>query len=277
MTLPLLALDEATSEELSPIQQTAKNLSDWQHFSLSGPIISSLTVMVIVCILMFIIGIEAKVQDPLKKPKGLLYFAEWGVDVLNGWCRNMMGVEPGNWPGYFMGLFVYLFISFIWSITGFPSVIDYLVCPFVLSCVMFVLIQHTALRYQHFHYFHRYIEPIVIWLPINLVTMWSPIISTSLRMFGNCLSGSVIIGLINWAMKKASLAIFSFIPQQAGQIVLGPVLIGVLNLYFGLFSGFVQTLVFASLNGVWIGQEIPEGTPMGIEGQVSRSPVDQAN
>ena len=180
-----------------------------------------------------------------------------------------MGKKPGNYTGYFMGLFAYLFLAFIWSITGMPSVIDTLIIPFTLSVVMFILIQATALRYQHWGYFHRYIEPVVLWLPINLLTMWTPIISTSLRMFGNALAGSVIIGLVNWATKSASMAIFSFM-GEAGQIILGPILIGVFNLYFGLFSGFIQTLVFSSLNAVWISQEMPEDDSMGTEKQVAR-------
>jgi F0F1-type ATP synthase membrane subunit a len=47
--------------------------------------------------------------------------------------------------------------------------------------------------------------------------------------------------------------------------------IAVLNLYFGLFSGYIQTLVFASLNGVWIGTEMPEDRAMGIASQATRS------
>lgn len=266
-----LSLAEA---QLTPLEQMIENFKNVE-FRLTAPVISSVTVMIIVAILCTIVGIEAKVQDPLKKPRGLLLLAESFVDWLEDWTRSMMGCEPGNWPAYFMCLFVYLFLSFIWSVTGFPSVIDYLVCPLVLSVVMFILIQATALRYQHWSYFHRYIEPVVFWLPINLVTMWTPIISTSLRMFGNALSGSVIIGLLNWVLKSLSMKLFSFM-GNAGQIVLGPIVIGILNLYFGLFSGYVQTLVFASLNGVWIGAEIPEGTPMGNEGQVTRSPKDKA-
>ena len=134
---------------------------------------------------------------------------------------------------------------------------------------MFVLIQATGIRYQKWGYFHRYIEPVTLWLPINLLTMWTPIISTSLRMFGNALAGSVIIGLVNWATKKLSLAIFGFL-GEAGMIFVGPAIIGVLNLYFSLFSGFIQTLVFASLNAVWIGQEMPEDDPMGTDRQVAR-------
>ena len=142
---------------------------------------------------------------------------------------------------------------------------------------MFILIQATALRYQRWGYFHRYIEPLKIWLPINLVTMWTPIISTCLRMFGNCLSGSVIIGIVSWVLKLLSYQIFSFIGPW-GQVFLAPFAIGVLNLYFSLFSGFVQTLVFASLNAVWIGAEMPEEDEiMGTQGQITRgkeSPIE---
>lgn len=269
MIFPILS-----DASLSPLDQTVENFKNLE-FRLSAPVISSLVVMGIVALFCVIIGIEARVQDPMKRPKGLLLVAESFVSWLEDWTRSMMDCEPGNWPAYFMCLFVYLFLSFIWSVTGFPSVIDYLVCPLVLSIVMFVLIQATAIRYQRWSYFHRYIEPVAFWLPINLLTMWTPIISTSLRMFGNCISGSVLIGLINWVLKRLSLQIFSFM-GNAGQVVLGPIVIGVLNLYFGLFSGYVQTLVFASLNGVWIGAEIPEGTPMGNEGQVTRSKENKA-
>ncbi len=267
-----LALAETSN--LSPLQQMAENFKDLS-FRLSAPVISSLVVMGIVLILTIIVGIEVRVQDPLKKPKGLLLIAESFVSWLEDWTRSMMGNDPGDWPGYFLCLFVYLFMSFIWSITGFPSVIDYLVCPLCLSIVMFVLIQATAIRYQRWHYFHRYIEPVPFWLPINLATMWTPIISTSLRMFGNCLSGSVLLGLLNWTLRRLSSTLFFFL-GNAGQIVLSPIVIAVLNLYFGLFSGYVQTLVFASLNGVWIGAEIPESAPMGNEGQVTRSLADKA-
>lgn len=237
-------------------------------FDISGSVISSLTVMLIVALLAIVVGIKAHFADPLEKPHGILLIAEIFYVRVKNWADSIMGRDSGDWPGYFLCLFVYLFLSFTWSLTGFPSVIDYLIIPFTLSLVMFILIQVTALRYQRLSYFHRYIEPIPIWLPINLITMWSPIISTSLRMFGNALSGSVVIGLVNWALKNASLALFSFM-GDAGQIVLGPLVIAVLNLYFGLFSGYVQTLVFCSLNAVWFSQEMPEQL-MGVEAQATR-------
>ena len=251
-------------------------------FRISGPTYSSLAVMTIVLILAIIVGIQAHFHDPMKPAKGLWGLAEGFVDWLQGWTRNIMGREPRNWPGYFCCLFVYLFLAFIWSITGFPSIIDTLVMPLALSIVMFVLIQFTAIRYQKFGYFHRYIEPISLFLPINLVTMWTPIISTSLRMFGNCIAGSVVIGLVNWALKNVSSSVFSFMAagyedplNSPAAIFFAPPVIAVLNLYFGLFSGYIQTLVFASLNGVWIGQEMPEDNPMGTQAQAIRAPLNK--
>lgn len=252
-----------------PLNEMIESMKDLS-FRLSGPTISSLIVMSLVAIFAIIVGIQAATHDPLKPTKGPLFLAEAFYEWVENWSRGIMGHDPRDMVGYFFCLFVYLFLAFNWSLTGFPGIIDFLVLPLSLSIVMFILIQVTALRYQKFHYFHRYIEPVPIWLPINLLTMWTPIISTSLRMFGNALAGSVVIGLINWAMKNASMALFSFM-GEAGQIFLGPIPIGILNLYFGLFSGFIQTLVFASLNAVWIGQEMPGDDAMGLEKQAVRA------
>ncbi|MDY2913712.1 MAG: FoF1 ATP synthase subunit a [Candidatus Enteromonas sp.] len=251
-----------------PLGDMISSFQDWS-FRLSGPVICSLMIMGLVALFFLIAGIQARFHDPLKPAKGPLFLAEWLYEYMEKWSRDSMGRNPRGFVGYFMGLFVYLFLAFIWSVTGMPSVIDYFVVPLTLSTVMFFLIQITAIRYQKWGYFHRYIEPLKIWLPINLITVWTPIISTSLRMFGNALAGSVIIGLVNWATRQLSATLFSFM-GEAGQIVLGPAIIGVFNLYFSLFSGFIQTLVFASLNAAWIGQEMPEDDPMGTDRQVTR-------
>lgn len=249
--------------------------SGWSTFRLSGGVLSSLIIMGIVAILAIIIGIQAKFADPLKCPKGPLKLAEIFVEWLEGWTSDSMGIARGSmWPGYFMGLFTYLFISFIWGITGMHSVIDVILIPLSMAVVMFILIQATGLRYQKGRYFHRYIEPLVIWLPINMITMWSPIISTTLRMFGNAIAGSIIITLVDWALQGVSATLFSGLGDW-GRVFFSPIPIAVLNLYFSLFSGFVQTLVFCSLNAVWIGQEIPQQDSMGKESQVVRTPLPE--
>ena len=268
-----------------PLSDMIAGLQDFS-FRLSGPTYSSFMVMALVAILAIIAGTQARFHDPMKPSKGLLGLAEAFYDWLVGWTRNIMGRDPGNWPGYFFCLYLYLFLAFIWSITGLPSIIDTMVLPLALSLVMFVLIQFTALKYQKFGYFHRYIEPIPLFLPINLVTMWTPVISTTLRMFGNCIAGTVVLGLVNWALKNVSVNVFSFWAVSYGDkiaqldspaaIWFSPIVLAVLNLYFALFSGYIQTLVFASLNGVWISNEMPEDRTMGTTSQATRAQSNEA-
>lgn len=265
-------------------EERISHMLDWE---MDAPLYSSLLVMLIVLILGIIVGFLArrglKKKTYLERPKGLLYLAELYTGYIEKFVEDNMGEENKAWSGYIFTLFIYLIVAFNISLLGLPSVIDWLAAPLSLSVIMFVLIQATAIRHQHFGYFHRYIEPIFVFLPINLVTMWSPIISTTMRLVGNCLAGTVIIGLVQWALSEASGAIFNlmggltdlahanYVPfwdvDQGTvwtQIFLAPIPMGILNLYFSLFSSVVQTLVFASLNALWIAQEIPEKDVSGV-------------
>lgn len=265
------------------IYQTASDermssMFKWEGMaSIDAPLLSSLLIMIILLIVGIIIGIRAKIglkrKEYLKRPKGILFLAELYANMCDNFVASNMGNGAKIYGGYFWTLFAYLFLGFTFSLLGLPSVIDWLAAPLSLAIIMFVIIQFVAIKYQHFGYFHRYIEPIPVFLPINLITMWSPIISTTMRMFGNCLAGSVIIGLVQWALSNLSHNIFlSFgvngiigldplsywnaYPNWTGTF-LAPIPMGILNLYFSLFSGFVQTLVFASLTALWIAQERP--------------------
>ncbi len=240
------------------------------HFQLTGPAICSFIIMGIMVILGAIVGIQAHFQDPTKPSKGLLFLAEWGIEHLTEWVRGMMGDGFDRFIPYFFVLVSYLFTAFIWSITGLPSVMDYMAIPLSLSSIMFVLIHATAIKYQRWGYFKRYVDPIAVFLPINLISMWSPLVSTCLRMFGNALSGWILITIVDWALTGLSSTIFSFMGGGLSGIWLAPIPTGVLNLYFSLFSGFIQTLVFASLTAVWIANERPAMESMGIETQALR-------
>ena len=247
-----------------------KRLETMFKFDISGAIYCSLFIMLVLAVLAIIVGILAKRQDPTKESKGLLFLTEWAVDKLSNWVEKTMGQGFENFTGFFLALAAYLFLAFVWSVTGLPSLVDYLAIPLSLALVMFILIHFTAIRYQKLGYFHRYVDPIAVFLPVNLITMWSPIISTTLRLFGNALSGFIIIGIVSWAFQTLSNTIFPAL-GSAGGLIFGPIPIGILNLYFGLFSAYIQTLVFCSLNAIWISQERPfNAQPMGIESQAIR-------
>ena len=126
------------------------------------------------------------------------------------------------------------------------------------------MIHATAIRYNKFRYFKRYIEPVPLFLPINLISMWAPLLSLTLRIFGNALSGYVLMTILYSALEGVSANVFSFITARfadgsaVNTVFLAPLVTWILHLYFDLWAGFIQTTVFLSLTTIYVGQEIPE-------------------
>ena len=231
-----------------------------------GEVISSLIVMLIILILSIIIAIQAHFQDPLKKPKGLLLLAEIGVKFFDGFAGELVGGALPNFGGFVMGVSVYLFLAFIFGLTGLPSPVTYMAVPLSLGLTTFLLIHFTSMRFTKWRYFKRYVDPFPVFLPINLISMWAPLLSLTLRLFGNAVAGWVLLTIVESALRDASAAIFSFMPVvESGvamgnwnEIFLSPIPTAILHAYFDLFSGLIQTVVFIFLTTIFVGQEIPE-------------------
>ena len=229
--------------------------------NLAGGVVTSMLVMLVMIILAIIIGIQARFHNPLKKPKGLLLLAEVGVTFFENFAEGMLGKRFRVFGGYLMAIGVYLFIAFIFGLTGLPSPMTTLSVPLSLGLSTFILIHATAIKYNRWKYFKRYVEPLPLFLPINLISMWAPLLSLSLRLFGNALSGFVIMNIVYYALQNLSAMVFASLEASIGawnQVFFAPFLAWILHLYFDLFSGFIQTTVFLSLTTIYVGQEVPE-------------------
>jgi len=225
-------------------------------------VISSLIVMGIIIILAFIVAIQAHFQDPLKKPKGLLFLAEVGVKFFDGLVLDMMGPRFKGFGGYIMAVAIYLFIAFIFGLTGVPSPVTNLAVPLSLALCTFIMIHATSAHYTKLKYFKRYIEPIPIFLPVNLISMWAPLLSMTLRLFGNAISGFCLMTLVYNGLRNVSGMIFSFLetsgPVAWNELFIAPIVTPILHLYFDLFSGLIQTTIFIFLTMINIGLEAPQ-------------------
>ena len=229
-----------------------------------GEIISSLIVMLIIMVLAIIVGIQAHFQDPLKKPKGLLHLTEIGVKFFDNFASELAGTAMPNFGGFIMGVAVYLFIAFIFGLTGLPSPVTYMAVPLSLGLTTFLLIHFISARFTKWKYFKRYVDPFPVFLPVNLISMWAPLLSLTLRLFGNAIAGWVLLTIVEYALRDLSAMVFSFIQSEWNQIFLAPIPLAILHAYFDLFSGLIQTTVFISLSAIFIGQEVPEELQINI-------------
>ena len=238
-------------------------LSHMLDFDIPGEVYASLIVMLIICILSFIVYFKFRKADPLEeRPHGFVLIVSSAISMVRKFTIDLMGKKWESFAGYALAIFMYVFLAFTFSLTGLPAPATYLAVPLSLGLCTFVLIHVTAMRANKWKYFYRYFDPlppyIPAFLPINLLSMWSPLLSLSLRLFGNALSGYVLMSIFYAFFAQLSGTIFSFISSGVNQIFIAPLITPALHLYFDLFSGGIQTLVFVMLTMIFVSQEDPD-------------------
>lgn len=210
---------------------------------------ASLLVMIIISVLAIIVGIKAKKADPLKKPKGIVNLAEMFYEFIHRNVLEVMGHRFEAFTGYVMALGLYIFFGFIVGLTGLPNPFVYLGNTISIALVTFVMIHATAARYNHWGYFKRYVEPVFVFLPINLLSMWAPLISLAFRLFGNALAGYCLMYLLYLLLTPVVNGVPIFLAEFVTPF---------LHAYFDIFSGLIQTIVFCMLTMIFVSQEAPE-------------------
>ncbi|MDD6302811.1 MAG: F0F1 ATP synthase subunit A [Bacillales bacterium] len=213
-------------------------------------LIVSLVIMVIILIFSLIVFIKAKRTNPLEKPHGIMLIAEYFVEFIDNLVATNMGPQFKKIGGAVFGFICpYLFLAMIAGLFGVPSPITMLYMPLSLGIISFLLIHAVSAYYTHWKYFQRYIDPFPVMLPINLLSMWAPLLSLTFRLFGNAIAGYVIMNLFYWAFEN----IFTF----AGGLTFAPIITPIFHAYFDVFSGFIQTTVFTLLSMALIKNEVP--------------------
>ena len=218
---------------------------------------TSLIVMIGISILSFFVYFKSKKVSAFDTPKGFLLIVETFVVAIEKLLLQNMGKQFSFYGSYFVTITLYIFFGFLFGLTGLASPLSYYMNTFTIVLISFILIHYTALKTNGWKYFKRFVEPFPIFLPINLISVWAPLVSMSFRIFGNILSGIILMTLVYALMGSISSAIFSFLPTGLNSIFIAPFVTPWLHLYFDLFSAFIQTLVFISLSMLLIAQEGP--------------------
>ncbi len=110
--------------------------------------------------------------------------------------------------------------------------------PLGMGIMGFFIAQYAGIREKGFkEYIKGYLEPIFIMAPLNVIGEISKVISISFRLFGNIMGGAIIIIVVSYLVYS---------------LLLPPIL----NLFFGLFVGTIQALVFTLLTLVYIAVQV---------------------
>jgi len=199
--------------------------------------------------------------DPLQRPKGILLPVVLGVRKIYGDVKYYVGEGNARKLGpYILTISVYIFFSNIISLFGLSSPTANYSVTLTLAILTWILIQVTEFKYNGVGgWFHAFIEPFPVLLPMNLIEKFTLILSMSVRLFGNLTCGSIMMELIYTFCQTMSNKIAGLL-GASGPVFnfLAPVLTPLLHAYFDCFAAFVQTLVFVTLTMALIGNDVPE-------------------
>lgn len=199
--------------------------------------------LLIICVglVLFALIVRLKLKKPDEEPGVLQNIAELAVEMLDNMVYGSMGKKGDPFRNYMGALFAFILVSNLSGLLGLrPPTADYGV-TLALGLITFTIVQFNNVRYNKFGAVKELFQPVLFLFPINLIGEIAVPISLSLRLFGNVLAGTVIMGLIYGLLSKVAF----FWP-------------GALHGYFDVFSGAIQTYVFCMLTMVFIGNKIPD-------------------
>ncbi|CAM2838596.1 F0F1 ATP synthase subunit A [Erysipelothrix tonsillarum] len=217
---------------------------------------SVLILTVAISALFYVIGTKLKGLTLEERPKGLALKAVLYVQTITTFTVQNMGEKHGKRMAAYIGsVFIYILLANMMGLTGLQAPTSNYSVTLVLAIITFVLIQIAKIDANGVKgYIKGFFEPFFPFVIPNFFGTVAPLISLSLRLFGNVLSGTVIMTLLYTFTGWVS----SFVPVIGGFNFMGVIVAPVLHLYFDLFSAFLQAFIFISLTSILIAVEYSE-------------------
>ncbi|MEO1125742.1 MAG: F0F1 ATP synthase subunit A [Cyanobacteria bacterium J06639_16] len=147
--------------------------------------------------------------------------------------RDISEQEPAPYLPFVGTLFIFIAASNLLSILpGYQPPTGSLSTTAALAICVFVAVPLYGIRQRGWRsYLKQYVEPTPIMLPFNLISDVSRIISLAVRLFGNVMSGTMIVAIL---------------------LSIAPLIFPVVMQAFGLLTGLIQAYIFAVLAMVFI-------------------------
>ena len=180
-------------------------------------------------------------------PNGWQNFMESALDFITDIAKNQLGESfYREWTPFIGTLFLFIFGSnwagavIPWKLIELPegefaaptNDINTTVALALLTSVAYF---YAGLSKKGLGYFKRYVQPIPLLLPINILEDFTKPLSLSFRLFGNVLADELTITVLT---------------------SLVPLVIPLPIMLLGIFAGSVQALIFSTLAAAYIAEAL---------------------
>ncbi len=140
---------------------------------------------------------------------------------------------PEKYLGFVGTLFLFIAVANLFTILpGYEPPTGSLSTTAALALSVFVAVPFYGIKERGWRgYLKSYLEPTLIMLPFNIISEFSRTLALAVRLFGNMMSGTMILGIL---------------------LIVTPFLFPVVMSALGLLTGMVQAYIFSILALVYI-------------------------
>ena len=141
--------------------------------------------------------------------------------------------HPEKYIGFLGTLFLFIALASLCTIIpGYEPPTGSLSTTAALALCVFVAVPFFGIEEQGLGgYLKSYAEPTIIMLPFNIISEFSRTLALAVRLFGNMMSGAMIIGIL---------------------LTITPFIFPIVMTWLGLLTGMVQAYIFSILAAVYI-------------------------
>lgn len=141
--------------------------------------------------------------------------------------------QPRKYLGFLGTLFLFIAAATLCTmIPGYEPPTGSLSTTTALALCVFVAVPFFGIAEQGLRsYLNAYLQPTLIMLPFNIISEISRTLALAVRLFGNMMSGAMIIAIL---------------------LLITPFLFPIIMTVLGLLTGLVQAYIFSILAGVYI-------------------------
>ena len=191
------------------------------------PVADSVVVSWIIMALLTVLSLVLTRRLSVRSPGRVQAALEWAVQFLNGFVKTNIG---SRWRP---------FLSNLIGIFGLTPPTKDISVTTALAVLSMLLIYGAQFRYNGLlGGLKKFAEPMPLLLPINLMEVVIRPLALCMRLFGNILGAYIIMEMLKFVAPAVLPAVFS--------------------IYFDLFDGLIQTVVFVFLTTLFTGEGIKE-------------------
>lgn len=206
-------------------------LWEWRFVTLNATIIFTWVVMLLLLVTAWLVTRNLSSGTELSRQQGLL---EVLVETIRNQIRDISQQENSRRYLPFIGT-LFLFIALanlLMIVPGYEPPTASLSTAAALAICVFIAVPVYGIVQRGFGgYLKNYIEPTPLMLPFNIISELSRTLALAIRLFGNVMSGTVVVGII---------------------VSIAPLLFPIILQLLGLLTGMIQAYIFAVLAMVYI-------------------------